>query len=180
MAKRPDAGFSLLEVVIAAAIIAVVLQTAASSTLLMTRSGEFGAGQTERSARARNVLEMLAAEIRSSSSDTDPATGDPYIAVDGAPGDERLTFRRVAQYGSNGAEVVAIWSTPIEVFRDEDRLVRRQDGVEQVIMNQVETVDFDLDSLGRVDVQVGTFTAPSSQSGTGIHLLHGVRATPQH
>ncbi len=176
---RP-AGFTLLEVTISAAILAVLLQTAVSSALLMTRSGQFGVSVIERNARAQNTLQKLAHELRTSSRGVDAATGTPYMTVTGTTGDQRITFRRVASFGTNGSEIVPIWSTPIELFRSGSQLVRRQDGDEAVVMNQVETLDFTVDALGRIDLQVGTVVpASGDSSGQTIRSVQVVRVAPQ-
>ncbi len=171
-------GFTLLEAAVSSAILALVMQTAVTATLVMTRSGEFGMSEIEHAAKAKESLQRLVNELRNSSRDTD-AFGNPYMVVTGEEGEQRMTFRRVAEFGENGAEIVPIWSTAIELFRDGDRLVRRQDGVTTPIVNNVESLDFTVDSLGRVDVQIGFFREAAGAAGVMQHSLHHLRVSPQ-
>lgn len=168
----------MLEAAISVALLAGVLQTAVSASVVMARSGEFGMSEIERNARADDVLARIANEVRNSSRETDES-GVAYMQVAGDPGSEVLTFRRVATFGENGAEVVPMFSTPIELYRDGDRLMRRQDGVETVLATNVESLDFELDALGRVDVQIGFARETAGAAGFVQHALHGLRITPQ-
>lgn len=176
--RAGQGGFTLLEAAVSSAILALVMQTAVSATLVMTRSGEFGMSEIERGAKAQQSLQRVVNELRNSSRDTD-VLGNPYMEVSGEEGSETMTFRRVAEFGENGAEIVPIWSSEIELFRDGNQLVRRQDGVTTPIVNNVESLDFTVDSLGRVDVQIGFFREAAGAAGVMQHSLHHLRVSPQ-
>lgn len=175
--RRHCGGFTLLEAAVSFTILALVLQASVSATIVMSRSGDFGTAELEQNARARDTLKQLAAELRTTSRETD-LTGTPYARVTGSAGNETLTFRRIAAFGSNGAELVPRWSTPIVLQRRAGQLVRTQDGAETILANGVETLDFDIDSLGRIDVLVG-FARASGKDGAIARQQHHFRVTPQ-
>lgn len=177
--RRGEAGFTLLEMIFAVAIVAVTLQATVSSTVVMTRSGEFGTAHMEQQARAEQLLEQLLHEVRTSSRETDPTTDEPYLSVGGTPGDRTLTFRRVAAFGTNGSQIVPIFTSPIEICREKGALVRKQDGVTKTIMQDVESLDFAVDELGRVDIKLGTHRDGSSNAGASQRAVHLVRVDPQ-
>ena len=175
--SRLAAGFTLLEVMVSIVILAMVLQASASATMVMTRSSDYGNAEVEQQARARAALRHLAVELRTSSSDADEL-GTPYMSVAGAGGQESLNFRRVADFGTNGAEVVPRWSTPIALTLEGNQLIRTQDSVSRVVANGVESLDFDIDVLGRVDVQIGMARA-SKSGGLVSRSTQQVRVSPQ-
>ncbi len=176
--RSRQGGFTLLEAAVSCAILALVMQTAVSATIVMTRSGKFGMSELERGAKAKQALQRVVNELRNSSRDSD-LLGVPYMRVTGSAGDEKLTFRRVASFGTNGAEVVPIWSTPIELFRSQGQLVRRQDNVTIPVVSQVESLDFEIDPLGRVDLQIGFRREVAGAAGVVQHSLHHLRVSPQ-
>jgi type II secretory pathway pseudopilin PulG len=176
--RRPrSSGFTLLEATVSVTILAVVLQASVSATLVMSRSADFGGAELEQSTRARDALRGLAVELRTSSREVD-ASGTPYMAVAGTEGSETLTFRRVADFGSNGSEVVPRWSTPITIALQGGQLVRTQGGTTVVLANGVETLDFEIDAIGRVDARVG-IARTSKADGQVAREQHHFRASPQ-
>lgn len=170
-------GFTLLEAVVSITILAVVMQTSISATLVMSKSGQFGMTSIEQEARARMSLKLVAAELRSSSTGSD-SLNEPYITVAGEPGKQTLTYRRVAQFGSYGVEVVPMWTTPIEVRIEKGQLIRRQDEIDTVIANFAETFDVSIDQNGRVDVQLGSARPSHGVGGEILHTVHHVRVSP--
>jgi len=170
-------GFTLLEAVVSVTILAVVLQTSISATLVMSKSGQYGMTSIEQEARSTLSLRGIAAELRSSSIGSD-SLNQPYIAIAGEPGKQTLTFRRVAQFGSYGVEVVPMWSTPIEVRIEKGQLLRRQDEVDTVLANFAETLDFSIDVNGRVDVQLGCARPSHGADHEILRTLHHVRVSP--
>ena len=177
--RWPSGGFTLLEAMVSVTILAVVMQTSISATLVMSKSGDFGMTSIEQEARAQWSLRRIAAELRFSSCDVDEL-GNPYIAISGEQGRQVLTFRRVAQFGSYGVEVVPMWSTPIELRIEGSQLIRRQDEIDTVMANYVESLDFSIDENGRVDVQLGCARPSKGADGNVAHSLHHVRiSTPR-
>ena len=151
---RSRAGYTFVEAAFTVGLLAIIIQVLVSTTLAMLRSGEFGHEHLQIIAAADDTLEGLGAELQFTSAGTDPVTNQPYVDITGIAGDEKLTFRRVADFGSNGAEVVQLWSTPIEYHLVNGDLVRTQDGVSTVIQRRVSYLDFEVDKLGRIKVQV--------------------------
>lgn len=176
--SRRSAGYTLLEMVVSMTILAVVLQAAVSSTIVMTQSSGLGSSELDAEAGSKTALRLVINELRTSSRDTD-ANGDPYMAVTGGIGQQSITFRRVAAFGDNGAEVVPIWSTPISLFLRDGQLLRSQDGVETLVANHVETLDFAIDTLGRVDVQIGFVRESAAAAGSVQRRIRHLRVTPQ-
>jgi len=177
--RSAPAGFTLLEMLISLGIMAIVLQTTVSSTLLMTRSSEFGIEGTRLIAQSQQVLAKLKHELQTTATGNDD-TGAPYVTVTGSSGDQTLTFRRIATFGSTGQELVPVYSTPIKFYRSQRQLLREQDAKTVVLMNDIDTFDCSIDALGRIDVQIGTSGSKSAASGgTKRHFAYEIRASPQ-
>jgi type II secretory pathway component PulJ len=151
---RSEGGFTLLEAVISVSLIVVVLQVMAGISLLVSRSGRFGKKQAHVLAQCQHVLQRISNEVRTSSVDTDPVTGQPYLSITGLEGDREMTFRRVVSFGDNGGELVPVWSSEILYRLEETDLVREQDGDRTVLLRNVEWLGFEVDGMGRVAVQL--------------------------
>jgi len=174
---RWPGGFTLLEAAVSITILAIVMQTSISATLVMSKSGQLGMTSIEQEARVQLTLRMVAAELRASSTGLDSA-GTPYLAIAGEQGHETLTFRRVAQFGTYGVEVVPMWTTPIELRIEQGHLIRRQDEADTVLVNFAESLDFTIDANGRVDVQLGCARPTHGAEGEVQHTIHHVRISP--
>jgi prepilin-type N-terminal cleavage/methylation domain-containing protein len=177
--RRRDSGFTLLEMLISIGIMAIVLQTTVSSTLLMTRSGEFGLEGTRLLSHAQLVLERLKHELNTTATGVD-GNGAPYVTVTGTEGNMTLAFRRIGAFGSTGTEIVPVFSTAIQFYRSQRQLIREQDGVKTVLMNDVDTFDCSIDALGRIDVQLGMSGSRGAMSGgKPRRLFYEIKASPQ-
>jgi prepilin-type N-terminal cleavage/methylation domain-containing protein len=176
---RAQGGFTLLEVVISLTIMTVVLQTTVSSTLVMTRSSDFGIEGTRVTAHAQQVMSKLKQELRSCASGND-ASGNPYVTTTGTTGNMTLTFRRIAQFGTTGQELVPVYTSPIKVYRNNNRqLVREQGGKTVVLMSEVDLFDCKIDLLNRIYLGVATSAGGGASDGTTVRAFHEMRVAPQ-
>ncbi len=160
--SRGRAGFTLLEMAVSVAVLAVLLETLLNGAISMTRSTQFGEKRSRMMAKVQRALDHLHAELLQTSTDVDPVTGAPYVTVGGSAPMETLTFRRVVNYGNNGAELEPIWSTPITYAVAGAQLTRTQDGVSTLLMAGATQLEFDLQSNGRITV---TLAATGAQDG---------------
>jgi hypothetical protein len=151
--RGPAPGFTVLETVISVVVIVVVLQAITSSTMLLSRGSSFGREKSRVMARAELAMEKLGNELRLSSRADNPLTGEPMLEVLGEEGSEQIRFRRVVDFGDNGSELLPIWSSPIVYAVEDEVLLRTQDDRREVIVRGIESLDFDLDLVGRVLVQ---------------------------
>lgn len=156
---RTARGFTILELAISATLIVVVFELVAGTTLMVSRSGKLGHRQATAIGLNQHALQKISNEVRTSSTGVDPVTGQPYLTVGGAEGSRTLTFRRVVSYGSNGAELKPVWSTPIEYRLQNGVLVRRQDGQDIALMQNVVWLEFGVDAVGRVQLALGNAIA---------------------
>jgi len=174
---RRAGGITVFEAVLTLAMLMFVIQVVLGSTVMMTRSGTFGEKRIQLQMRADLALRKLAFEIRNSSSDTDPVTGEPYLAIDGEGGAQTLTLQRVVDFADVG-ELVPIWSTPIEYLVRDSDLVRRQDGAERVVLRGVTALSFEQDEIGRIKM---TVAVRARQDSTAEFVdLQTLTATPSY
>jgi hypothetical protein len=110
----------------------------------------------------KRTLDAMQAEILQSSTDVDPVTSAPWLVVGGTAPQETLTFRRVVDFGSNGAELQPIWSTDITYAIANAQLVRTQDGATSMVMAGATQLEFDVAANGRVSI---TLAATGARDG---------------
>ncbi len=156
-AFRGTRGFSLVEVTISVAIVLVALQIVSSTMFVMARSNNFGAREMDLSARSQLMLGQIGRELMLTSSDLDPATLQSFAVASGDPGNMQLNFRRVVDFADLLGELVPVWSTEIVYRLDPEQraFVREQDGNSAVLLRNMESLDFEVDVLGRVRVKIG-------------------------
>jgi prepilin-type N-terminal cleavage/methylation domain-containing protein len=176
---QAQGGFTLLEVVISLTIMTVVLQTTVSSTLVMTRSSDFGIEGTRVAAHAQQVLSKLKQELRSCASGKD-SSGNAYVTVTGTGANKTLNFRRIAQFGTTGQELVPVYTSVIKVYRNTHRqLVREQAGKVVVLMSEVDSFDCSIDLLNRIYIGVATSAGGGASEGIASRAFHEMHVAPQ-
>ena len=165
-----------MEMTLSVVLMVVVMQIMAESTLIMSRSGNFGAKQVRIIAQNQHALQKIANELRTSSMFLDPTTGDSYAVIGGEKGARTITFRRVAAFGDNGQELLPVWSTPIEYHLEGGLLIRTQDGQDTVVLRGVVWVEFLIDGLGRFGVELSNRAEADSTAATEV--MQTIRVTP--
>ena len=154
-ARHPAFGGLLIEASITLALVVLLLYVIVSSTTALSSSSEFGHKRLDLTSRCDRALDQMIDELQQTSvTDVDPITAEPFLTVGGAAGQRTVRFRRMVGLADNGAEVLGMWSTPIEFLLDGDRLVRRQDGQELLIAQPVQRLEFEVDAAGRLEVEV--------------------------
>ncbi len=165
-AKGRQAGYTLVETAIAMAVMAVVLQALLMATLALSRSSQLGERRLDQARQGDLALRSVADELALTSTDTDPDTGLPYLTITDNGQADSISFRRINGVSGATGEVVPVWSTPIEFLLDQERLVRRQDGADQVILESATTLEIELDDSDRIVLRVGL---NSDQDQVGAH-----------
>ena len=160
-ARRSSAGFTILEMMISTAVLAVLLDAVINGAIMIVKGATFGDKRARLASKVAQAVDKMAAEINMSSVDVDPNSGLPYMAVTGVENDEILTFRRVVGFGDNGAELQPIWSTDI-VYEIDDNgaLTRTQDGVTSIICSGATQLGFEISANGRVVLSLAATCDP--------------------
>lgn len=159
---RRQRGFTLIELMISVIVLAVLMEAVLNGAIAMTRSTQFGEKRARMASKVHRALDVIQAELLQSSTDVDPVTGAPYVAIGGVAPNETITFRRVVGFGNNGAELVPIWSTAITYAVANAQLTRTQDGATALIMSGATQLEFDLQANGRI---VATLAATGARDG---------------
>jgi hypothetical protein len=137
-----------------------------------------GAG-TRVAALSQQPVSRLKQELRNCAGGND-ANGDPCVTVTGPAGGRILTFRKIAQFGNTGRELVPVYTSPIRIFRDDHRqLVREQAGARELLMADVDSFDCSIDALHRVDVAIATSAGGDAAAGPAARAIHEFRVAPQ-
>jgi prepilin-type N-terminal cleavage/methylation domain-containing protein len=160
-ARKGRAGFTLVELMISTVVLAILLDAVINGALMITKGATFGDKRARLASKVAMAVDRMTAEISmSSATGTDPATGQPYMAVTGVENAEILTFRRVVDFGNNGAELTPIWSTAIVYEIQNGAITRTQDGLTTVICSGATQLGFELQPTGRVLLTVAATCDP--------------------
>lgn len=151
--RHHQSGISLVSMVVGMTLTALVVQFVVSSLTVLTRDGELGQSKLQFLAKIGQVENQLTSELRlTSTTDSDPVTGLPYLSLSGVAGDRQIDFRRVSGFATNGLEVIQVWSSPVTLKLNDGNLERTQDGRTSTLCRSIRSFDAEIDEHGRLQV----------------------------
>ena len=119
--KSPRVGFTLVEIMIAVGLLAVIAGITLGVTLQVNRHYATGVALSELETRGQWALSLLAEEM-----------GDAGLTTVTLLSGDSLSFSRNTGYAGG-----ILWSTPITFEQVGSQILRRQDGIDQVIATDV-------------------------------------------
>ena len=172
---RGRRGFTLVELMVSTAVLAVLLEALVGGSLAMTRSAQFGDKRNRLAQKVSLALDKMSAELNLSSTDIDAVTGAPYMTSGGVEYDMTLTFKRVVSFGDSAGELAPIWSSDITYALDKGQVTRTQDGVTTTIVSGATQLDFEIEASGRVVI---TLAATADPDGVAPDTLVETMSVP--
>ena len=175
-------GMSLLEVVIASAIMIILIASVASVFSAMTR----GTAQAETQLLAQGENQRAFLALINDLQSTDPVgldgSGNPYFKIVnyGSGTSNSIAFRRVEGFSVDvaGDMVTSVFGNPIQYFVDgENNLVRVQDGKTTVVGNRISAIKFSLSAAGSISIEI---TSYSGRGDRRTEVKNQIQVTPRN